>query len=85
MRILKSPAGYKINAMDNPKLYLKIDSVLKKNIPVYTDCFDEPIIYNRAAYLSANENSDFFKGYLLLKTDSFQTFAGTKYIYRIKK
>ncbi|MEN8120926.1 MAG: hypothetical protein ABFS35_11290 [Bacteroidota bacterium] len=81
--ILKSPAGYKINGTDRIELRVKIDSLLNKKRNIYTDCINEPIIYNRAAYLSANENIFFFKNYLTLKTDSFQTLAGTKYIYRV--
>lgn len=83
--IIKSPAGYKINGKDQSELCSKIDLLLNANSKVYTDCIDEPIIYNRATYLSANENKDFFKDYLLLKTDSFRTFTGRKYIYKIKK
>lgn len=83
-QILQSPAGYKINSKNKAKLSLKIDSLLNKNRNIYTDCIDEPIIYNRAAYLSSNENVSFFKDYHTMKIDSFQTFAGTKYIYRIE-
>ena len=82
--IIKSPAGYKINGKDKSLLRFRIDSILNTDKQIFTDCIDEPIIYNRAAYLSADENKDFFKTYNVLKTGSFQTFAGTKYIYAIK-
>ncbi|OQX97495.1 MAG: hypothetical protein B6I20_12490 [Bacteroidetes bacterium 4572_117] len=82
--ILKSPAGNKINGKNLSELSLQIDSLLKQNKTIYTDCIDEPVVFNRAAYLSANENNLFFKNYHNIKVDSFQTFAGTKYINVIK-
>lgn len=83
--ILKSPESLKILGKNDKHLREKIDSSLKQNIDIYTDCVNEPIVFSRKNYLGKNYNTLFFSNYKFEIVDSINTLAGKKFISRLKE
>jgi hypothetical protein len=83
--IYKSPASLKQQNKTQNYLKEKMDSCLSNNIPVITDCIDEPKVMSRKQYLDDNDNEKFFKEDKKLRTDSIETLFGTRYISLISR
>jgi hypothetical protein len=82
--LFKSPASLIILAKDTLILSKQLDSLLEKNIPVYTDCFREPRVLSRKTLLQKDANELFFRNYGLELRDSIESFSGIRYFYLIK-
>jgi hypothetical protein len=83
INIYKSPASLKSWGKENSLLKQKIDSCLNNDILIYTDCIDEPTVFNRKSYLQNNDNELFFKNYSIQKIDSVYSFYGKRNLYML--
>lgn len=82
--LFKSPASLLMLAKDTLILSEQLDSLLEKNIPVYSDCIHEPRVLSRKTILQKDANELFFRNFRLELCDSIESFSGIRYFYLIK-
>lgn len=68
---------------NNNDLKIAIDSLLDKNIPVFTNCIHRPSTLSRA-YVIHGAHSTFYSGYNAIPADSVETLSGKFYLYQLK-
>lgn len=77
--IVKSPA----DSDDTAVLYRQIDSAVKAQMTVLTDCVDYPDAGSRKAMISGNANAILKTRYSLLLKDSLEVYTGKVKLYQI--